>query len=73
MRNVSKYHFLGEGVLLNPIMGIHCSTAGRGACRGWMVVDVRGGAIKIFHFPGVINEWTLNGGITQTRIGIWSF
>ena len=23
---LSKYHFLGEGVLLNSVMDIHCST-----------------------------------------------
>ena len=56
MRNISKYHFSGDGVLLNSIIDIHCSTAEGGADQNWMVVDKRGGAVQIFHFIGVINE-----------------
>ena len=43
-------------------MEIHCRTAvGRadqegGADQNWMAADVRGGAVKIFHFVEVINE-----------------
>ena len=48
--------FSGEGVLLNSIMDIHCSTAGGGADQNWMAVNVRGGADKIFQFAEVINE-----------------
>ena len=46
----------GEKVLLNSIMAIHCSTADGGADQNQMAVDVRGGAVKIFHFAGIINE-----------------
>ena len=56
MRNISKYHFSGEGVLLNSIMDIHYSTAEGGAEQNRMVVDVMGGAVKVFHFAEVINE-----------------
>ena len=45
MRNISKYHFPDEGVLLNSIMDIMD-----------MAVGVRGGAVKIFHFKEVMNE-----------------
>ena len=31
LRSISEYHFSGERVLLNSIMGIHCSTAEGGA------------------------------------------
>ena len=50
-----KIFFSGEGVLLNSIMDIHCSTAEEGADQNRMAVDVRGGAVKIFHFDEVIN------------------
>ena len=53
---LSKYHFLGEGVLLNSVMDIHCSTAEGGADQNQMAVDVRGGAVKSFHFAEVISE-----------------
>ena len=43
MRNISKYHFLGERVLLNSIMDIHYSTAEGGADQNRMAVHVRGG------------------------------
>ena len=56
MRNISKHNFLDEGVLLNSIIDIHCSTAEEGAGQNWMVVDVRGRAVKSFHFAEVINE-----------------
>ena len=56
MRNISKYHFSGDGVLLNSIIDIHCSTAEGGADQNCMVIDKRGGAAQIFHFTGVINE-----------------
>ena len=56
MRNISKYHFSGEGVLLNSIMDIHYSTAEGGAEQNRMVVDVMGGAVKVFHFAEVTNE-----------------
>ena len=46
VRNISKYHFLGEGVLLNSIMDIHCSTAEN---QHRMAVDVRRDAVKFFH------------------------
>ena len=55
--------FSGEGFLLNSMMGIHCSTAERGAEQNRMAVDVRGGAVKIFHFAEVINEWPLMRGL----------
>ena len=56
MRNISKYHFSGEGVLLNSIMVIHCSKAEGGADQNRMAVDERGRAVKNFHFVEVINE-----------------
>ena len=49
---MSKYRFLGEGVLLNSIMDIHCSTAEGGTDQNWMAVDVRGGAVKFFLLRG---------------------
>ena len=70
MRNISKYHFLGEGVLLNSILDIHYSTAEGGADQNWMAVDVKGGAVKNFHFAEVINELTLNGRNIETRVRI---
>ena len=54
MRNISKYHFSGEGVLL--IMDIHYSTAEGGAEQNLIVLDVMGGAVKVFQFAEVINE-----------------
>ena len=45
-----KISFSGEGVLLNSIMDIHGSTEERGTDKNPMAVDVRGGAVKIFHF-----------------------
>ena len=45
MRNISKYHFSGERVLLNSIMDIHYSTAEGGADQNRMAVHVRGGAV----------------------------
>ena len=58
MRNILKYHFPGEGVLLKSIMDIHISKAEEGADRNRMAVDVRVGvgAVKIFQFAKVINE-----------------
>ena len=73
IRNISKYHFSGEGVLPNSVMDIHCSTAEGGADQNRIAVDVRGGAVKIFHFAEDINEWPLNGRIIETRVRIWSF
>ena len=51
MRNTSKYHFSGEGVVLNSIMDIDCSMAKGGADQNRMAVDVRG-AVKIFSLCG---------------------
>ena len=48
--------FSDEVVLLNSIMDIQCSTADGGADQNQMAVDVRGGAVKFFHFAEVINE-----------------
>ena len=45
IRNISKYHFSGERVLLNSIMDIHYSTAEGGADQNRMAVHVRGGAV----------------------------
>ena len=45
MRNISKYHFLGERVLLNSIMDIHYSTTEGGADQNRMAVHVRGGVV----------------------------
>ena len=56
MRNNSKYHFSSEGVLVNSIMDIHCSTVEGRAEQSRIAVDVRGGAVKTFHFEEVINE-----------------
>ena len=56
MKNISKHHFSGGIVLLNSIMDTHFSTAERGAGQNRMLVDVREGAVKIFHFAEVINE-----------------
>ena len=53
---LSKYHFSSEGVLLNSVMDIHCSTSEGGEDQNWMAVDVRGGAVKSFHFAEVISE-----------------
>ena len=50
MRNISKHHFSGGGVLLNSIMDIHCSAEEGGADRYRMTVDVREWAVKSFHF-----------------------
>ena len=71
--DISKYRFSGRGVLLNSIMDIHCCTAEGGADQNRMVVDVRGGLVKRFHFVDVINGWSLNGKIIETRVRIWSF
>ena len=65
--------FSGEGLLLNLIMDIHCSAAEGGAGQNRMAVDMRGRVVKIFHFAEVINEWTLNGRIIETRVRISSF
>ena len=70
MRNISKHNFLDEVVLLNSIIDIHCSTAEEGAGQNWMAVDVRGRAVKSFHFAEVINEWSINRRIIQTRVRI---
>ena len=43
MRNILKYHFSGERVLLNSIMDIHYSTAEGGADQNQIAVHVRGG------------------------------
>ena len=48
--------FFVERVLLNSIMNIHCSTAEGGADQNRMAVDVRAGAVKMFHFAEVINK-----------------
>ena len=48
--------FSGEEVLLNSLSDIHCITAEGGADQNRMAVDVRGGAVRIFHFAEVINE-----------------
>ena len=73
MRNIPKYHFLSEGVLLNSIMDIHFSKAERGADQNRMGVNVRGGAVTIFYFAEVINEWPLTGRIIETRLRTWNF
>ena len=46
MRNISKYNFSGEGVLLNSIMDIQCSTTEGGVDQNRIAVDVRGGEVK---------------------------
>ena len=56
MRNISKYHFLGRGVLLNSIIDIHYSKAEGGADQNCMAVDIKGEAFKSFDFAKVINE-----------------
>ena len=56
MRNILKHHFSGRGVLLNSVMDIHYSTTEGGANQNWMDVDVKGAAIKTFHFVEVVNE-----------------
>ena len=56
MRNISKYYFSGEGVVLNSVMNIHCSTAEGGADQNRKAVDVRVEKVEIFHFAEVINE-----------------
>ena len=48
MRNISKYHFSGKGVLLNSVMDIQCSTAEERANQNLMAVDVKGGTVKTF-------------------------
>ena len=73
MRNISKLHFSGGGVLLNSISDVNCGTAERGADQNRLALDVRGGAVKRFHFAQIINEWPLNGRIVVTRVRIWSF
>ena len=45
MKNILKYHILGERVLLNSIMDIHLSTAEGGADQNQMAVHVRVGAV----------------------------
>ena len=45
MRNILKYHFSSERVLLNSIMDIHYSTPEGAADQNWMAVHVRGGAV----------------------------
>ena len=55
MRNISKYHFSGEGVLLNSVMDIHCITEGE-PDQNRMAADVKGRAVKIFYFSEVIKE-----------------
>ena len=68
-----KISFSVEGVLLNSIMDIHGSAAEGRADPNWMTVDVRGGAVKIFHSVEVIDEWPLDGRIIETCVRIWSF
>ena len=70
MRNISKYHFSGEEVLLISIIDIHCSAPEGGTDQNWLAVDARGRVVKTFHFAKVINEWPLNGRIIQTRVHI---
>ena len=41
---------------MNSIMDIHCSTVEGRADQNRIAVDVRGGAVKTFHFEEVINE-----------------
>ena len=55
MRNISKYHFLGRGVLLNSIIDIHCGTAEEGTDQNCMTVEIKGEAFKSFDFAKVIN------------------
>ena len=48
--------FSSEEVLLNSITDIYCSATKGGADQNRMTVDVRVGAVKIFHFAEVLNE-----------------
>ena len=50
------------------ISGTHYNTAEGGADQNQMVLDVREGAVKIFHFAEFINEWPLKGRIMETRV-----
>ena len=56
LRNISKYHFSGEVVLLNSVTDIHFSTAEGVVDQNRMAVDVRGWAVKIFHLSEVRKE-----------------
>ena len=58
MRNIWKYHFSGEGVLLNSIMDIHCSKVEGGVGQyGLTVYESRGrGGRQNFHFAEFINK-----------------
>ena len=38
-----------------------------------MAVDVREGAVKLFHFAEIINEWLLNESITEIRVRFSNF
>ena len=69
MKNISKYHFSGEEVLLISIIDIYCSAPEGGADQNWLAVEV----VKTFHFAKVSSEWLLNGRIIQTRVQISSF
>ena len=73
MRNILKYCFSDEGVLLDSIIDINCGTAEGRADQNWITVDVSGGTVKIFQFAKVMNEWPLNGKIIETGVRIWSF
>ena len=56
MRNISKYDFSGERVLLNSVMNIHYSAAEGRADQNRMAVDVRGKTVGISNFAKVKNE-----------------
>ena len=60
MRNIWKYHFSGEGVLLDSIMDIHCSKVEGGVGQYWMTIYERrgggGGGGQNFHFAEFINK-----------------
>ena len=56
MRNILKHYFSGGGVLLSSIMDIKYGTAVEGAYQYRMAVEMRGGAVKTFHFAEVISE-----------------
>ena len=56
LRNISKYHFSGEVVLLNSVTDIHFSTAEGVVDQNRVAVDVRGWAVKIFHLSEVRKE-----------------
>ena len=43
MRNISKHHFPGGGVVLNSVMDIHCSKAEEGPDQNRMAVYMRDG------------------------------